>query len=76
VAISHRRTAAGKRISGRRPPQNADVDWMKKIIEGKFSTDFISKVKSVLDKISDNTDKKAILKILVEIFGSSVKKAG
>ena len=45
-----------------------DIDWLKKVIESKLSTELLEKVKTVTEKISDNTDKKEIGKTIMSIF--------
>jgi len=46
----------------------ADVDWVKKIIESKLSTEFIRKVEDVLKKVSNNTDIKAFSQEILKLF--------
>lgn len=45
-----------------------DIDWVKKIIESKLSTQLTEKVKSAMEKISNESDAKAIAQILIELF--------
>ena len=45
-----------------------DIDWVKKVMESRLSTEFIKKVTSVAKQITETTDKKAIGKIIVESF--------
>ena len=53
----------------------ADIDWVKKVIESKLSTEFINKVKLVSERITDNTDSKAIGTIVLDLFaGASGRK--
>lgn len=47
-----------------------DIDWVKKIIESKLTTDLIEKVKTVAEKVTDSTDKKSIGKIILSEFYS------
>ena len=47
-----------------------DIDWARKVVEDKLSTEFINKVSMALNQISDNTDKNAIGKIVFELFSS------
>ena len=47
-----------------------DIDWVKKVIESKLSTELLEKVKAVSEKISDNTDQKVIGKFIMDVFGS------
>lgn len=45
-----------------------DIDWVTKILESKFSSEFITKAQSAIEKISDTTDGKSIVKILLDLF--------
>ena len=45
-----------------------DIDWVTKILESKFSSEFISKAQSAIEKMSETTDKKSIVKILLDLF--------
>ena len=45
-----------------------DIAWVKKVMESRLSTEFIKKVTSVAKQITETTDKKAIGKIIVELF--------
>lgn len=45
-----------------------DIDWVKKLIESKLSMQFIEKVTAALKKLADNTDNKAIVQTIMEIF--------
>lgn len=45
-----------------------DIDWVKKVMESRLSTEFINKVTSVAKQITETTDKKAIGKIIIESF--------
>ena len=47
-----------------------DIDWVKKIIESKLSSQFIEKVTDALKTISDKTDTKAITQTILELFTS------
>ena len=47
-----------------------DIDWARKVVEDKLSTEFINKVSMALNQISDSTDKNAIGKIVFELFSS------
>lgn len=57
----------------------ADIDWVKKIIESKLSLTIIEKAKPILAKLSDASDRKAILSAVLElmatIFGVSGDKS-
>ena len=48
-----------------------DIDWVKKIIESKLSSQFIEKVTDALKTISDKTDTKAITQTILELFTST-----
>ena len=50
-----------------------DIDWVKKVMESKLSTEFIEKVTAVAKKITDNTDKSAIGKAIFDLFMHSNK---
>ena len=45
-----------------------DIDWVTKILESKFSSEFITKAQSAIEKMSDTTDGKSIVKILLDLF--------
>jgi hypothetical protein len=47
-----------------------DIDWVKKVIESKLSKELLEKVKTVAEKISDNTDQKSIGKFIMDVFES------
>ena len=46
----------------------ADIDWIKKVLESKFSSKFTDSVKSVAERITQNTDKKAIAQTITDAF--------
>lgn len=46
----------------------SDIDWVQKVIESKFSSQFIDTVKIIADKITEKTDKQTIAKIIMEVF--------
>lgn len=50
-----------------------DIDWVKKVIESKLSTEFIEKVTLATKQITENTDKKAIGKIILALFTAKNK---
>lgn len=50
-----------------------DIDWVKKIIESKLTSDLIDKVKAVAEKVTDSTDEKSIGKIILSLFNSKNK---
>lgn len=45
-----------------------DIDWVKKVIESKLSTELLEKVKTVANKITDNVDSKTIGKTIIDII--------
>lgn len=45
-----------------------DVDWVKKIIESKLSTQFVKRVTEILEQVTDKTDAKAMVQIILELF--------
>ena len=45
-----------------------DIDWVKKLIEAKFSSQFTDIIKTVAEKVTINTDKKAIAQIITDVF--------
>lgn len=52
----------------------ADIDWVNKIIESKFSNQFIEKIKEAFAKIGDNNDKNSIAQIIIELFYAGNKQ--
>lgn len=50
----------------------ADIDWVKKIIEAKFSTQLIEIVNDVLKKIANNPDSKAITKLILDAIKNTI----
>ena len=50
-----------------------DIDWVKKVMESKLSTEYIEKVTLVAKQITENTDKKVIGKIILELFTAKNK---
>lgn len=50
-----------------------DIDWVKKVMESKLSTEFIEKVTFAAKQITENTDKKVIGKIILELFTAKNK---
>lgn len=52
----------------------ADIDWVKKILEAKFSTQLIDIVTSIAEKASNNTSAKDIGKMLVDAFFGKTKE--
>ena len=49
----------------------ADIDWVKKVIESKLSVQFINNVKDAVVRITETTDKKKIVKIILDVFNNS-----
>ena len=45
-----------------------DIDWVTKILESRFSAEFIRKAQEAIEKLSDTTDRKSIVKILLDLF--------
>jgi uncharacterized protein (DUF697 family) len=45
-----------------------DIDWIKKVIESKLSKELLEKVKTVAEKISDNTDQKTIGRSIMDVL--------
>jgi small GTP-binding protein len=52
-----------------------DIEWVKKIIETKFASQFTETIKSVTSKIAESSDKNAIAKIISDVINSSSKEA-
>ena len=50
-----------------------DIDWVEKVMESKLSTEFIEKVTLAAKQITENTDKKVIGKIILELFTAKNK---
>lgn len=53
-----------------------DIDWVKKVMESKFSSQFVDAVKLAAEKITDGADKKEIAKIIMEMVAKSVVSSG
>lgn len=51
-----------------------DINWVKEIIESKFSSQFIDIVKTVADKATNIDDVKAIVSIIEDVFKKSYQK--
>lgn len=45
-----------------------DIDWITKIIESKFGTELITKITPALEKITNASNKKDIVKIILDVF--------
>ncbi len=46
----------------------ADVDWVEKVMEANFSTQFMEAVKTIGEKVTDKTDIQSIPKIIIDEF--------
>ncbi|NLC14516.1 MAG: GTP-binding protein [Chloroflexi bacterium] len=46
----------------------ADIDWVKKVIESKFSSQFVGKVTQAIGRISEKSDDKSIVQVILELF--------
>jgi len=46
----------------------ADIDWVKKVFESKFSTQFADIAKTVVEKTTNSTDIKTIAHIITDVF--------
>lgn len=44
-----------------------DIDWVKKLIESKLSFQFTDSIKTVVEQITKETDKKAIAQIITDV---------
>lgn len=51
-----------------------DIEWMKKVMENKLSSQFIDNVGAILDKVDKNATPKDIAKMINTIFVSMIKK--
>lgn len=49
-----------------------DIDWVKKVMESKFSSQFVEAVKLAAEKITDGADKKEIARVIMEMVAKSV----
>ena len=45
-----------------------DIDWVTKVLESKLSGQFIEKAASVVGKLTDKADAKAIAKVVLDLF--------
>lgn len=52
----------------------SDIDWVTKIIEAKFSSQFTEIFKTVASKIAENSDKNAIAKIISDVIKNNIKE--
>lgn len=48
-----------------------DVDWMKKVLESKLSSEFVDKVKKILEEIGEERDLKKIADIILKLFNEN-----
>lgn len=53
-----------------------DIDWVKKIIETKFSNQLIEIVKNVIENITNNPDSKTITKIILDAIKTVMIPSG
>lgn len=53
-----------------------DIDWVTRAVESRLSTEFIDKVASAVRQITENTDKNAIGKVILDLFGEKEKQPG
>jgi small GTP-binding protein len=53
----------------------ADIDWVTKIIESKFKSQFTEKIKLAFTRIADDADKHSPAQIIMDLFGNSSKDA-
>lgn len=51
----------------------ADIDWVKKIMESKLSSQFIEKATAAVKSITEHVDDKALVKAVLELFSSDKK---
>ncbi|MGI6545928.1 MAG: GTPase [Fastidiosipilaceae bacterium] len=51
-----------------------DIDWVTKIIESKFASEFPEKIDLLLERMSDKTDNNSIVKNILNLFKSGSKK--
>ena len=52
----------------------SDIDWITKMIEAKFTSEFKEKIELVLSKIADNSDKHNISQIISSLFKGNSKE--
>ena len=57
-------------FNGSKPPEYSvsDIEWVKKVLETKMSSQFIDTVKTIVEKISQNTDKGDVASNISEAF--------
>ncbi len=49
----------------------ADIDWVTKVMESRLSTEFIDKVTHIAKQITNDIDKKALGKVIGELFATT-----
>lgn len=47
-----------------------DIDWVKQVMESKLATQFVEKVKGILEEVTKSSDSKGIAKTISELFRS------
>ena len=52
-----------------------DIDWVKKVMESKLTSQFVDAVKAALEKITESTDKKDIAKTIIDIFKNAFSQS-
>lgn len=52
----------------------SNVDWIRKILESRFTESFVDKLKVVLESVTDSADKKDIAKQIYDIFVQGISK--
>ncbi|MBQ6401986.1 MAG: 50S ribosome-binding GTPase [Firmicutes bacterium] len=50
-----------------------DTDWVRKMMEGRFSSDFIDRVNLVVKSLPKNASKTEIARSIVRLFGNTMK---
>lgn len=50
-----------------------DIDWVRKVIESKLTSQFNERVTDAMGKVSDKSDDKAISKVILDLFYSNKK---
>lgn len=45
-----------------------DINWVTKVAQSGLSTELVTKVKDVADRVTDKTDSKEIVKMIMELF--------
>ena len=52
-----------------------DIDWLKQVMENKFTGEFIKRVKEILETVNDQTTSKSIVEMILKLFVDTTKKA-